>query len=94
MESRPNGDTVLRRIKKVSTVEWMDRFSNANYDLLKALVKARVLIGFVWAALDITPWMFYSDRNIWCNEDKASEGIELRIQVHDCMLQHRKSMSH
>lgn len=55
MESRPNGDTVLRRIKKVSTVEWMDRFSKANYDLLKALVKARVLTGFVWAALDITP---------------------------------------
>ena len=63
MESRPNGDTVLRRIKKVSTVEWMDRFSKANHNLLKALVKARVFQGFVWAALDITPWMFYGDKN-------------------------------
>ena len=63
IESRPNGDTVLRRIKKVSTVEWMDRFSKANHDLLKVLVKARVLTGFVWVALDITPWMFYGDKS-------------------------------
>lgn len=63
VESRPNGDTVLRRIKKVSTVEWMDRFLRANHDLLKAIVKARALTGFVWCALDITPWMFYGDKN-------------------------------
>ena len=63
VESRPNGDTILRRIKKVSTAEWMDRFLKCNNDLLKAIVKARVLTGFVWVALDITPWMFYGDKN-------------------------------
>jgi hypothetical protein len=63
LTSRPTGDTVLRRIKKVSTAEWMERFEKANHDLLMALVKARAFAGFVWVALDVTPWMFYGDKN-------------------------------
>ncbi|MGD2246767.1 MAG: transposase [Candidatus Methanofastidiosia archaeon] len=63
VESVPNGDTVLRRIQKVKTTEWMERFERANKQLLKEIVKARVLTGFVWLALDITPVPYYGDIN-------------------------------
>lgn len=63
VESVPDGDTVLRRIQKVPTVEWTKRFEKANKDVLKALVKARVFTTSVWLALDITPVPFYGDKN-------------------------------
>ena len=64
VESVPNGDTVLRRIKKVSTAEWMEKFLKCNHELLKAIKKVRVLTGIVWCALDITSWMYYGDTSI------------------------------
>ncbi len=64
VESTPNGDTVLRRIKKISTAEWMEKFLKCNHELLKAIKKARVLTGIVWCAIDITSWMFYGDKSI------------------------------
>lgn len=62
VESVPNGDTVLRRIQKLTTYEWTKRLEKANNDLLKPIVKARVLNKPVWLALDITPVPFYGDK--------------------------------
>ena len=63
LESVPNGDTVLRRIQKIGTIEWMNRFEEANIDLLRPFQKARAFSGFTWLSLDITPVNYYGDKN-------------------------------
>ena len=63
LEAFPNGDTILRRIQKVGTLEWMERFEEANTDLLKPFKKAKAFSGFTWLSLDMTPVHYYGDKN-------------------------------
>ena len=63
LEAFPNEDTILRRIQKIGTLEWMERFERANTDLLKPFKKAKSFSGFTWLSLDMTPAHFWGDKN-------------------------------
>ena len=74
IESVPNGDTVLRRIQKIGTEEWMERFEKANTDLLRPFKKAKEFSGFTWLSLDITPVNFFGNKNTRGIMGKKREG--------------------
>lgn len=63
MPSVPNAKTVFRRIKEVSTEEWMRRFEEANRRLLETATKSRMFKGWVDLAVDIHDIPFYGNKN-------------------------------